>query len=142
MKVAFATQDMQRIDAHFGWAKHIAIYELEADGFRFDHSVDFDEDATEDGNDDKLTPKIEAVKDCAILCVAAIGGMGAARVVNHNVHPMKVTNAEPIEAMLNRLQTVLQGTPPPWLRKAMLKGQERTFDFVDEDEDEEEDEEA
>ena len=28
MKVAFATQDLKRVDAHFGWAKNIAIYEL------------------------------------------------------------------------------------------------------------------
>ncbi len=27
MKIAFATQDLKRVDAHFGWAKNIAIYE-------------------------------------------------------------------------------------------------------------------
>ena len=32
MKVAFATQDLERVDAHFGWAKNIAIYELAAEG--------------------------------------------------------------------------------------------------------------
>jgi len=31
------------------------------------------------------------------------------------------------------LQTVLAGTPPPWLRKAMMKGTERDFDFADEE---------
>ena len=41
----------------------------------------FDGDLKEDGNEDKLAPKIEAIKDCAILYVAAIGGSGAARVV-------------------------------------------------------------
>ena len=28
MKIAFATQDLQRVDAHFGWAKNIAVYEI------------------------------------------------------------------------------------------------------------------
>lgn len=117
------------MDAHFGWAKNIAIYELDPDGHRFLEAVTFDGDLAEDGNEDKLAPKIEAIKDCAILYVAAIGGSGAARVVASNVHPMKVNEPEPILSLLDRLRDVLKGTPPPWLRKAMLKGRERAFDF-------------
>ena len=35
MKIAFATQDLKRVDAHFGWAKNIAIYEIGPQGHRF-----------------------------------------------------------------------------------------------------------
>jgi nitrogen fixation protein NifX len=129
MKVAFATQDLKRVDAHFGWAKNIAIYDVDPGGHRFIEAVEFDGDLKEDGNEDKLAPKIEAIKDCAILYVAAIGGSGAARVVANNIHPMKVAQPEEIVDLLGKLQAVLKGTPPPWLRKAMVKGQERTFDF-------------
>ena len=129
MKVAFATQDLQRVDAHFGWAKNIAIYEVSPEGHRFVEAVQFDGDLGEDGNEDKLAPKLEAIKDCAILYVAAIGGSGAARVVAQKIHPVKVPQPEGIPEILDKLQQVLGGTPPPWLRKAMLKGQERTFDF-------------
>lgn len=133
MKVAFATQDCKRIDAHFGWAKNIAIYDLEPDGFALDQVVAFEGDLKEDGDEDKLAPKLEAIKDCSILVVAAIGGSGAARVVAQNIHPMKVSEPEPIEGMLVKLQDVLKGTPPPWLRKVMAKGQTKTFDFEDEE---------
>lgn len=133
MKVAFATQDLKRVDAHFGWAKHIAIYDLEPEGHTFLEAVEFEGDLAEDGNEDKLAPKIEAIKDCAILYVAAIGGSGAARVVAHNIHPMKVSQPENIADLLDKLQAVLKGTPPPWLRKVMMKGKERTFDFEDEE---------
>ena len=129
MKVAFATQDLKRVDAHFGWAKNIAIYELTPEGHRFLEAVQFEGDLKEDGNEDKLAPKIEAIKDCAILYVAAIGGSGAARVVASNIHPMKVAQPEEIAVLLDKLKDVLNGMPPPWLRKAMLKGQERTLDF-------------
>ena len=129
MKVAFATQDLKRVDAHFGWAKNIAIYELDEDGYRFLEAIQFDGDLKEDGDEDKLAPKIEAVKDCAILYVAAIGGSGAARVVAANIHPMKVAQPEPIADLLDKLQAVLKGTPPPWLRKALGKGKERVLDF-------------
>lgn len=129
MKVAFATQDLKRVDAHFGWARNIAIYDVAPDGHRFVEAVQFDGDLQEDGNEDKLAPKLEAIKDCAILYVAAIGGSGAARVVAQNIHPMKVPEPEPIPVLLERLSEVLRGTPPPWLRKALLKGRERKLEF-------------
>lgn len=132
MKVAFATQDLERVDAHFGWAKNIAIYELTPEGHSFIEAIQFTGDLQEDGNEDKLQPKLDAIKDCAILYVAAIGGSGAARVVAQNIHPMKVQQPEKISELLDKLQVVLQGAPPPWLRKVMTKGKERTFDFEEE----------
>lgn len=131
MKVAFATQDLKRVDAHFGWAKNIAIYDIGPDEDRFVEAIAFDGDLKEDGNEDKLAPKIEAIKDCAILYVAAIGGSGAARVVANNIHPMKVNQPEEIADLVSKLKDVLKGSPPPWLRKAMTKGKERTLDFED-----------
>ncbi|MHB0889430.1 nitrogen fixation protein NifX [Acidithiobacillus sp.] len=133
MKIAFATQDMKRVDAHFGWAKNVAIYEITPDGYQFLEAVQFDGELAEDGNEDKLAPKLEAIKDCAILYVAAIGGSGAARVVAMKVHPIKVNEPESITDILNKLQVVLRDAPPPWLRKAMLKGQERQFNFDEEE---------
>jgi nitrogen fixation protein NifX len=137
MKVAFATQDLQRVDAHFGWAKNIAIYELSPEGHHFVEAIQFEGDLQEDGNEDKLAPKLEAIHDCAILYVAAIGGSGAARVVALGIHPMKVPQPEPIVDLLDKLQQVLKGTPPPWLRKVLAKdskGQDRSFELEYEEE--------
>ena len=133
MKIAFATQDKQRVDAHFGWAKHLAIYDVTPTGSSFVETFHFGEDLAEDGNEDKLAPKLDAIRDCAIVYVAAIGGSAAARVVASKIHPVKVNQPEPILDILDKLQEVLKGTPPPWLRKALLKGQEKSFDFEDDD---------
>lgn len=133
MKVAFATQDQQRVDAHFGWARHLAVYEIDGAGYRFVQDFGFGEDLAEDGNEDKLGPKLTAIADCAIVYVAAIGGSAAARVVASKIHPVKVNQPGPILDILDKLQEVLKGTPPPWLRKALLKGQERSLDFDDEE---------
>jgi nitrogen fixation protein NifX len=35
MKVAFATQDNVHINAHFGWAKKVDIYDVSVDGYKF-----------------------------------------------------------------------------------------------------------
>jgi len=132
MKIAFATQDLQRVDAHFGWAKNIAVYEISPGGYHLIEAIQFSGDLQEDGNENKLSPKIEAIKDCAILYVSAIGGSAAARVVANRIHPVKVKETEVIAEVLDKLQQVLKGTPPPWLRKAMNKGQERELDFEEE----------
>jgi nitrogen fixation protein NifX len=130
MKVAFATRDLAHLDAHFGWTPNLLVYEVTPDGAQpvAQHRFDL---AEEDGNEDKLQPRIDAIADCAILYVAAIGGSAAARAVNRGIHPVKVHEGEPIGALLEKLRQVLAGTPPPWLRKAMRKGVERTFDEED-----------
>jgi len=133
VKIAFATQDKQRVDAHFGWAKHLAIYDVTPTRIEFVETFHFGEDLAEDGNEDKLAPKLDAIKDCAILYVAAIGGSGAARVVAQKIHPIKVPQPEAILDILDKLQAVLKGTPPPWLRKALLKDAGAVASFEDED---------
>ena len=133
MKIAFATQDKERVDAHFGWAKSLVVYEISPTGYGFVQDFGFGEDLAEDGNEDKLAPKLDAIKDCAILYVAAIGSSGAARVVAQKIHPIKVPQPEAILDILDKLQAVLQGTPPPWLRKALQKDAGVAANFEDED---------
>jgi len=133
MKVAFATQDRQRVDAHFGWARHLAVYDVTPRGCEWLQTFDFDGELQEDGDEDKLAPKLAAIGDCAIVYVAAIGGSAAARVVAQRIHPVKVSSPEPILDVLEKLQAVLAGAPPPWLRKALAKGEARRADFEDEE---------
>lgn len=134
MKVAFATEDQQRVDAHFGWAKHLAVYDVTPQGYRFVQDFGFGDGLAEDGDEDKLAPKLAAIADCAIVYVAAIGGSAAARVVAIRVHPVKVPQPRPIFDLLDKLQETLSGTPPPWLRKALMKGQPHRHDFETDDE--------
>ena len=53
--------------------------------------------------------------------------------VAQRIHPVKVSSPEPILDVLEKLQAVLAGTPPPWLRKALAKGEARRADFEDEE---------
>ena len=117
MKVGFRNPGfLKRVDAHFGWAKNIAVYEATPRAIRSEAFV-FAGDLQEDGNEDKLQPKLDAIKDCAIY-VAAIGGSGAARAVAQNIHPMN-NQPEEISDLLDKLRAFSKGSPPPWLRKVM-----------------------
>jgi nitrogen fixation protein NifX len=136
MRVAFATQDMKTMDAHFGGARNMAIYEIDKEGYKFVEVIRFDIISKEDGvhsetEEDRITPRVKALEGCTLLFVLAIGGPAAAQVVNHKIHPVKLKAAEPITEILDRLQTMLQGTPPPWLRKALATGDEDRLAFLE-----------
>ena len=120
MRVAFATQDLSTVDAHFGCARHISVWEVTADGARELERLSFDE-AEEDGDHDKLAPRIEAVRGCSVVFVAAIGPAAAGLAVASGVLPVRIAEGEPIAEAARKLGRVLGGTPPPWLRKALRR---------------------
>lgn len=121
MKIAFTTSDNVHIDAHFGWAKKIDVYEISKEGYHFLETLRFDGDLKEDGNEDKLVPKLEALQDCTIVYVSAIGGSAAARLIRRRVTPIQARSEDSeIKEVLDNLVTTLNGNPPPWLRKVLL----------------------
>ena len=131
MKVAFATQDNIHINAHFGWAKKVDIYDVSSEGYNFLNTIEFGGVLKEDGNEDKLVPKINAVADCTIVYVSAIGGSAASRLLKNQITPLKAENKEDeITDVLNSLVKTLDN-PPPWLRKA-LRQKTTSFDFEEE----------
>lgn len=129
MKIAFATSDSVHINAHFGWASQIDVYEVTPESFTFHESLTFEGDLKEDGNEDKLEPKLQALKDCTIVYVSAIGGSAAARLIGRHVTPIKAQSEDDeIQQVLTRLVQTLSGSPPPWLRKALRQNQAPQFD--------------
>jgi len=116
LTAAFATADGIHVDAHFGRCARFDIYDIAAEGvqLRETRSIATDE---ADNEDHRVRARLDALAGCALLCVASIGPAAAARVVNARVHPLKTAPSTTIACVLGRLQVVLQGTPPPWLRK-------------------------
>ncbi len=43
------------------------------------------------------------------------------------IHPMKTNTEVPVAEIVGKLQEVLRGNPPPWLRKVMNKDSARSF---------------
>jgi nitrogen fixation protein NifX len=116
LTAAFATADGVHVDAHFGRCARFDIYDITAEGvqLREIRSIATDE---ADNEDHRVRGRLDALAGCALLCVASIGPAAAARVVNARVHPLKTAPSTTIASVLDRLQVVLQGNPPPWLRK-------------------------
>lgn len=130
---------MKSLNAHFGSAKRFAVYDVTFDGWNFVEAVAFEDVSDESGmhrndGDDRITPKVEALKGCHLLFCLAIGGPSAAKVVSAKIHPIKVPSPQSIEDVLSRTQTMLKTAPPPWLRKVLTEaGAGKKQSFEDED---------
>jgi nitrogen fixation protein NifX len=139
LRVAIATQDLKTLNAHFGSAKRFAVYDVTPTDARFVEAVSFGDVSDETGahvddGADRIGPKVAALAGCHLLFVLAIGGPAAAKVVGAHIHPVKLATPEPIDAILTRVQGMMTGNPPPWLRKVMgAQAGPRSMDFLDED---------
>jgi nitrogen fixation protein NifX len=118
MRVAFTSSDGETVDLHFGQTSRFQVWEVGPDEARFLETVTA---LTTGDEEDRTRARASAVAGCAIACTVQIGGPAAAKLVAERVHPMKTVGPTPIAAIVARLQGVLRGVPPPWLRKAMAR---------------------
>jgi nitrogen fixation protein NifX len=117
MLVAFTSQDGLNIDLHFGQASVFHVWDVgpsEARFVRHASAVTTGED-----EEDRTIARASAVAGCTIVYTVQIGGPAAAKLVARRIHPMKTNVETPIADVVAKLQEVLRGKPPPWLRKAM-----------------------
>ncbi|MDP3120314.1 MAG: nitrogen fixation protein NifX [Sulfuricurvum sp.] len=115
LKVAFATKDMEEVNAHFGGAKEFVVYNVSKDGFSLSEVIKTDTSNLED--DDKTDFRVRALKGINIMYTESIGGTAAAKVIRAGINPMKVNDGTLIEDLLNSLVTMINGNPPPWVKR-------------------------
>ena len=128
MKVAFTSKTGDMIDQHFGMADSFRIWEVGTEEASFLETVRVKD--TGDDEEDKISSRVALLTDCAIVYTMQIGGPAAAKVISHKIHPMKTGSEVGIKEVVAKLQEVLRGNPPPWLKKAM--NNEKGASFLDE----------
>ena len=127
MKVAFTSTTGEMIDEHFGQSTTFYVWEIGPEEARLVGTVGAG--SAEGDEEDRISSRADAIADCAIVCTMQIGGPAAAKLVARKIHPMKTGKEVPVAEMAGKLQEVLRGNPPPWLRKAMNK--EKASSFMD-----------
>lgn len=126
MKIAFTTTDGITIDQHFGQCEKFQIWEIGTDTANLLETVQV---AAHGGDEeDRIAARADLLSDCAIVYTMQIGGPAAAKLVARKIHPMKTGGEADMKETIEKLQAVLSGNPPPWLRKAMNKGQTVSFE--------------
>jgi nitrogen fixation protein NifX len=126
MKIAFTTKTGEMIDLHFGQTDVFHIWEVGPDEASFLETVSVGEHGGDE--EDRIAARAKILSDCSIVYTMQIGGPAAAKLVALRIHPMKTGGEVSLKETVERFQGVLRGNPPPWLRKAMHKGQATSFD--------------
>ncbi len=118
VRIACASDDGIHVNGHFGACSWFMIYQVSSDEARL---IDIRTAEIPEGLvvDDKNVFRAEQIQDCKVLYVASVGGPAAAKIVRFGIHPMKLAAIESLADVIAQLQTVIAGTPPPWLAKAM-----------------------
>lgn len=129
MKIAFTSKTGESIDMHFGQADSFQVWEVGPNEAHFVETLTVGEH--ENDEEDRIAARAALLSDCAIVYTMQIGGPAAAKLVAKRIHPMKTNVEVGLKESIERMQEVLRGNPPPWLRKAMNKGQGSSF--LDED---------
>ena len=119
MKVAFASTDKIHVNEHFGRAEEFYIWDVGPDNAEFNGIVQVKTEGDDEA--DRIEARCSGLAECAVVYVAEIGGPAAARLVAKKIHPIKSKDQAPIKETVEKLQEVLRNSPPPWLRKALLK---------------------
>jgi nitrogen fixation protein NifX len=126
IRIALASNSDENCDGHFGSCLRFLVYQVDQTQMRL---IDLRSTLGADESDDRNQFRADLIKDCQILYVVSIGGPAAAKVVKAGIYPIKLNAEEPARAVLAKLQTVLAGSPPPWLAKIMGKTPEERVRF-------------
>ncbi|MEC0172020.1 nitrogen fixation protein NifX [Paenibacillus graminis] len=125
MKVAFATDDGSRVNAHFGQSPMFAVYNVTKNGGELLELRKLPVLLNQD-EAGKIDSRLEAVEDCTLIFIMQIGASAAARVTRRKIMPVKVPFGSPIDEQVKRLVDMLQGKPPMWLAKVLRSEEEGT----------------
>lgn len=130
LKVAFATSDRKTVDQHFGSARSFAIYGVGPDEERLLTVTEFGELA-QDGNEDKLSIKLEMLSECIAVYCRACGASAVRQLLAIGVQPVKVSEGAVITDLISALQNELKEGPSNWLAKAIKRNQPSESDRFD-----------
>ena len=122
LKVAFATSDRKTVNQHFGSAKCFAIYGVSPEAARLLTVTEFG-DLAQDGNEDKLTNKLEMLSECIAVYCRACGASAVRQLMAIGVQPVKVSEGAKISDLISALQQELIEGPSNWLAKAIRRQQ-------------------
>jgi len=113
IKVAFATNDNENIDAHFGSAKQFNIYDISKDGYTQSTIIKIEEK--------DMDKTIELLKGCDIVYFINIGVTAAAKIINKGIFPIKYKEIVSIDEELEKLKNMLNDKPAPFIKKILEK---------------------
>ena len=120
LKIAFCTDDMKTVNQHFGSAKTFAIYLVDLEQSNLLEVAEFGK-LDQDGNEDKLSTKIDLIDGCAAVYCEAVGASAIRQLIAAGIQPVKVYRGSQIADLIGDFQAELRSGPSAWVAKALAK---------------------
>ena len=117
MKVAFTSKTGEMIDQHFGMSDSFQVWEIGPNEARYVETLTVGSHGGDE--EDRIEARADVLKECVVVYTMQIGGPAAAKLVARKIQPMKTGTEVAVSEIVGKLQEVLRGNPPPWLRKAI-----------------------
>lgn len=118
LKVAFASTDRTRVNQHFGAAEGFAVYEVTPERATLVGVAEFAEEAM-DGNEDKLTAKVDFLAGCAAVYVMAIGASAIKKLMAAGVQPIRINELDAIDELLVEISKAMSEGGVAWIDRAI-----------------------
>lgn len=118
IKVAFASTDRSRVNQHFGAAEGFAVYEVSPDKATLVGVAEFAEEAM-DGNEDKLTAKVDFLEGCAAVYVMAIGASAIKKLLAKGIQPIRINEVDSVDDLLAEISKAMTDGGVPWIDRAL-----------------------
>jgi nitrogen fixation protein NifX len=126
MRVVIATDDKKNLNGHFAFAGVFMLFDISEDSYSLIKEVCFSVNNSGDpGSRCKsrkpfcIEERLAAIKGSDVIFVSAIGGPIADRVISSNVYPIEMNVPEEIETVIVKLQALLKGKQPLWLKRVL-----------------------
>ena len=132
IRVAIASNSGESLNGHFGSCIRYLIYDLNSTDYRL---ADIRSALEADFSDDRNAFRANLINDCQVLYVVSVGGPAAAKVIRAGVYPIKQIDGGEADEVLQNLQKVMAGSPPPWLAKILGVDAEARVRFARSEED-------
>ena len=113
IRVAFATNDNENIDAHFGSAKQFNVYDISPDNCEISTIIKIEEK--------DVDKTVEMLKNVDIVYFVNIGATAAAKIINSGIFPIKYKEVVSIDEEIQKLIAMLNGNPAPFIKKILEK---------------------
>lgn len=113
IKVAFATNDNENIDAHFGSAKQFNVYDISKSDCDISTIIKIETKDTDN--------TVALLQGIDIVYFVNIGPTAAAKIINSGIFPIKYKEIVSIEDEIKKLTAMLNGKPAPFIQKILDK---------------------
>lgn len=128
--VAFASQEGDMVDQHFGSSQGFYTYAVTADEATLIAETHFGYEK-KDGNEDKLKPKMKWLAGADVVYCGSVGGSATRQLVALGITPMQVKGGPDVDELIDAIQAQMKGTPEFWLRNILNQKSKEESSFDD-----------